>query len=141
MSDLTRHGTLPAQEVLPLLDGSQKSAELFGLTVKLRHLALRSFYSHGTVCSKCGFKGTFFAVEVVQGTPRLHLYGTTKDGQEVRMFHRYRGVHATQARKDHTPQNTEVVCHACKGEGRSEENSLRTKGEGGTYQEAEGEEA
>ena len=104
---LPRLATLTLEEVLPYLEERDFAGttfkyidkkqvmlkfpkiriELGGFQVCVNSLRLVTFKSKGTSCVSCGFKGTFFAVEALNGGQHLNLYGWDEDGDELMLTH------------------------------------------------------
>jgi len=92
-----RVGVFPIEDVLPFVvdpphDKRDKSTRREYVSdkgtymVKMHSLRLRTF-AKSTVCSCCGLKGSFFALEQTkhEEPPHLNLYAINADGQEVLM--------------------------------------------------------
>ncbi len=94
-----RLGSFSLEEVLPhvIFDckyhGERGKAQRvpFGeFQVNMASARYQCFVEHGTDCSECGIKGSFFALEVdkshKEGTqPHFNLYAIDSDGNEVLM--------------------------------------------------------
>jgi 5-methylcytosine-specific restriction endonuclease McrA len=86
---MIRHAVVSVEEVLPLIEPYKiKSKKKFhpfsGIEVKInRSVRLQCFAQLGTVCSRCGLMGEFFAIESIsEERPHLNLYGV-RDGEQI----------------------------------------------------------
>ena len=81
---------------------------------------LKTFYEHGTECSKCGLSASFFAIErnltdEKNNAPyHLNLYGV-KDGEEILFTHDHTLARALGG-APHSMDNTSTMCQPCNTE-------------------------
>lgn len=114
-----RIGTLPIETVLPYIekhfnDYQKIRVHISDYYVNVSSLRLKSFFFHGTSCSCCENKASFFAVERNFGTDspyHLNLYGIDKDGTEILFTHDH--ILARSLGGTDTIDNTRTSCGPC----------------------------
>lgn len=117
-----RVGTLEMDNVFPLIEKNfdnplKLRVNIGKYYVNVSSLRLKSFFLHGTSCSCCENKASFFAVERNIGTDspyHLNLYGIDKEGSEILFTHDHilaRGLGGTD-----TIDNTRTSCGPCNWE-------------------------
>jgi len=114
-----RIGTIDVDKVLPFIEQYMDSKEkiridIDGYFVNVSSHRLKTFFLHGTNCSCCENKASFFAVERSTGTNspyHINLYDYDKDGAEILFTHDYilaRGLGGSD-----TIDNTRTSCGPC----------------------------
>lgn len=95
-----RHSTVSIEEVLAEIQKASDiqaeskgrvkyKAELNGVKINVTSLRLRTFLTHGTTCSCCGLKATYFAIErnradeAKNGSYHINLWGANAEGEDV----------------------------------------------------------
>ena len=114
-----RIGTLALEKVFPHIEehfnNYQKiRVQIDDFYVNVSSLRLKSFLLHGTNCSCCDNKASFFAVERSFGTNspyHLNLYGIDKDGSEILFTHDH--ILARSLGGSDTIDNTRTSCGPC----------------------------
>jgi 5-methylcytosine-specific restriction endonuclease McrA len=112
MQKYIRSSVVSISEVLPLIKSPNKRAIIGGESVKVEGVRLKTFQKKGTVCSCCGLKAKYFAVErsIGQETYHLNLYGK-KNGKEVLFTHDHTLARALGGKNDMS--NTTTMCTEC----------------------------
>lgn len=111
-----RLGIVTIDEVLAVKD--HETYVFLGEQVKLTSLRMQTFLNKGTVCSACGRKAKYFAVERHKSRQEghsnsyhLNLYGFDKDGNELLFTHDHT-IARSLGGKDHL-SNTTTMCSHC----------------------------
>jgi hypothetical protein len=118
-----RHSQAGIEEVLEQvqlrLDGKTfHRAFINEQSVGVQSTRLKTFCVHGIVCSSCGIKGQFFALERnLADVPRngryhINLYALDDQGNEVLMTHDHTLARALGG-ADHDLKNTSTMCSPC----------------------------
>lgn len=114
-----RIGTLTLDKVFPHIEAHFNNYQKIRVHideyyVNVSSLRLKSFLLHGTDCSCCDNKASFFAVERSFGTQspyHLNLYGIDKDGAEILFTHDH--ILARALGGTDTIDNTRTSCGPC----------------------------
>lgn len=111
---------------------SQKPPAIFnGIKVKVGGLRLHTFANKGVVCSACGLKATYFAIERDQaqaarnGAYHLNLYAG--DGDERVIFTHDHTLARSLGGGDN-PENATTMCSPCNGKKATIEQELLKRG-------------
>lgn len=108
------------QDILKAIrDSSITTISVLGVTVNVTSLRLQTFACKGLVCSVCGQKGSFFAVErnfknkdpdTLKGW-HLNLWGINQEQEEVLMTHDHTLARALGGKDE--LNNTSTMCEPC----------------------------
>lgn len=121
-----RHSILSIEEGLAaikmsIVDHAGKRSEIpkvliNGEMVNTKSLRLKTFYQHGTRCTKCKLRASFFALERNQTVLGYHmnLWGINADGKEVLFTHDHTLARSLGG-KDNI-NNTKTMCYKCNQE-------------------------
>ena len=129
-STYIRYGKLPINAVMEAISKHyetypKKDKEfskrhfVLGYELKLDSLRLNTFFNKGVVCSCCGLKASYFAVESHRSSqrldpPHLNLWGINDHGEEILFTHDHTLARSLGGNNNAT--NTTTMCTVCNGE-------------------------
>jgi hypothetical protein len=134
-----RIGILEIEEVMPYILDSMNNISKFNNTkdkgrvqikeflVKVTSLRLKTFAKTGIVCSCCGDKASFFAVERNDKTTshyHLNLWGYNKENEPILFTHDH--ILARSLGGENKLSNTETMCSPCNFEKSLIENEIHS---------------
>lgn len=101
------------QEVLDMINSSEKTINLCGFKVKINSIRLKTFSTKGVDCICCNAKGAYFKLEssVPGDSPHFNLYAINQNGHEVLMTKDH--IVLKSLGGENTIENMSPMCRRC----------------------------